>query len=80
MIDGSYREVLSDSPSIYAFVRQDRSDKITVLVNFTENDAAYDPKAAGLINDGKDKILLDNYEDGSGKIGVLRPYEAMIIR
>ena len=80
MIDGSYREVLSDSPSIYAFVRQDQSDKMTVLVNFTENDAAYDPKAAGLINDGKDKILLDNYEDGSGKIGVLRPYEAMIIR
>ena len=79
MNDGSYREVFSESPSIYAFVRQNRSDKMIVLVNFTGKDAAYDPKEAGLIDDGKDKILLDSYED-SGKIGVLRPYEAMVIR
>ena len=80
MTDGSYTEVLSESKSIYAFAREDNAGKMTVLVNFTGDEAAYDAEKAGIADAKKAQILKDSYEDGKGKIGVLRPYEAVIIR
>ena len=79
LIDGSYEEKLDNDEQIYAYLREDDSDSLLVMVNFSGEAAYYDPKAAGLMTDGE-QILLNNYGDTETVIGMLRPYEAVIIR
>ena len=83
LLDGDYEEYLADSEQIYAFTRQNSEERIVIMVNFTGSEAAYDPEKAGLKTD-KTEVLLSSYEDSKdarpASIGVLRPYEAVIIQ
>lgn len=80
LIDGDYSEVLSDSDTIYAYIRKNSSGKMLVIVNFSGEEVNYDPLDAGLSESDNKEIIVDSYEDGNGKVGTLRPYEAMIIK
>ena len=80
LISGSYTEVLPDSETIFAYVRENDSDRLLVLVNFSGEESIYDPAEAGLSDAGKAQILLSNYEDEKAQPGILRPYEAVVIR
>ena len=81
--DGDYEEYLADSEQIYAFARQNSEDRMVIMVNFTGSEAPYDPEKAGLKAD-KAEVLLSSYDDSKdappASIGVLRPYEAVVIR
>lgn len=80
LIDGTYEEVLADSDEIYAYLREDDSDRLLILVNFTGEEAEYDPREAGLQEEDSPEILMSSYNDTDGSIGTLRPYESMILR
>ncbi len=83
LINGAYSELLSESEEIYAFERKNGNDRMVVLVNFTGEETAYDPDKAGIKEADGEKILHSSYEDIKGaepaSIGVLRPYEAVLI-
>ena len=80
LLNGSYTEVLPDSDSIYGYIRENDSGRLLILVNFSCQEAAYDPAEAGLPAAGKEEILFSNYEDEKARTGVLRPCEAVVIR
>lgn len=82
LLDGTYEEKLRDSEEIYAYIRENDSDRLLIMVNFSGDEAAYDPQEAGLQEAGTPEILMTNYgsTDTEAAIGVLRPYEAVIIR
>ena len=80
LIDGSYTEMLPESETVYAYVRENDSDRMLVLVNFSGEEAVYNPAEAGLSDEENAQILFCNYEDSKARPGVLRPYEAIVIR
>ncbi len=83
LIAGDYTEFLPDSEEIYCFRRNSSNDSILVLTNFTSGDVDYDPKAAGIEDAGKFKVLCSSYEDSEDYTaplpGHLRPYEAVVV-
>lgn len=68
---GTYREVLADSESIYAYERSLDGKTVIVLVNFTTNNAPYD----AALTEGA-KRIDGSYPDTEA--GLLRPLEAVI--
>ena len=80
LIDGAYEELFKDSEEIYAFTREDGSDKLLIVVNFTGQTVTFDKAEAGLEGNDAAEILLSNYEGTDHAAGTLRPYEAQIIR
>lgn len=83
LINGAYRELLPESEEIYAFERKNDSERMVILVNFTRNEVRYDPSEAEIDAAGGEKVLHSSYEDDKDQndaaIGILRPYEAVII-
>ena len=70
----------ADSEEIYAYVRENESDRLVILVNFTGGEAAYEPEEAGIDDNENTVLLMSNYGGTDGRIGVLRPYESVILR
>ena len=71
LLAGDYGEILPQSESIYAFVRNLGNRKLYVLVNFTTNNAPYDATIVA----GAQRVE-GNYSDAQP--GTLRPLEAVI--
>ena len=70
LVNGSYNEILSDSEEIFAYVRENSSQKAVILVNFTGNTVLYDKQ----ITDGMN-LMITNYDHTEH--GILQPYEAV---
>lgn len=83
LIAGDYTEFLSDSEEVYCFRRNSSNECVLVLTNFTAKEVDYDPKAAGIEDPGKFKVLCSTYEDQEDYTaplpGHLRPYEAVVV-
>ncbi len=79
LINGSYREILHENEQVYAFLRENDSDRIAVLVNFSGDEAVYDP-AQALLSQEAEPLLWSYPGDEPGTVGTLRPYEAVVIR
>lgn len=71
--NGIYRELMADSEDIFAYVRENNSEKLVILLNFTERLLDYSLPEVEL--DDKAIALISNSKDT--KIGVLRPFEAV---
>jgi oligo-1,6-glucosidase len=71
---GHFALLLPEDPSVYAFTRTLRDDRLLVLANFSSAPQTVDlPGGAGT-------VVLSNYPDEPTKVGSLRPWEAVIYR
>ena len=83
LIDGDYREIMAGSERVYAFVRENKDQKIVVAVNFTGDTVDLDLSEAGVSDPGSATVMLSNYQDIASEAattGKLRPYEAVVLR
>lgn len=71
--NGIYRELMADSEDIFAYVRENNSEKLVILLNFTERLLDYSLPEVEL--DDKAIAIISNSKDT--KIGVLRSFEAV---
>ncbi|MCB9454265.1 MAG: alpha-glucosidase [Anaerolineaceae bacterium] len=81
IVYGTYDLVLNDHPQIYAFTRTLESERLLVLLNFS-NEAASCTLPDGLTTDHFE-LLIANYQVESGMAFdtvTLRPYEARVYR
>lgn len=70
LLDGKYTELLSDSEEIFAYTRENGSQKATILINFTGKDVTYDKSLV----DEKAQVT-SSY--GETQTGTLKPFEAV---
>ena len=70
---GDFTMLLPDDERVYAFTRRLGDDELLVLGNFSGEDAAV------ALDDLGGELVLGNYDD-AGEPGVLRPWEARILR
>jgi oligo-1,6-glucosidase len=70
---GDFTMLLPDDERVYAFTRRLGDDELLVLGNFSGEEAAV------ALDDLGGELVLGNYED-AGEPGVLRPWEARILR
>ena len=68
---GDYEELFHDDEQIYAYTRSGQDGKITVLINFSGEEASYD---ASCVENAE--LLLGTNE--TTQKGTLAPYEAVI--
>ena len=68
---GSYRPLLEDSPSIWAYERELDGQVITVGCNWTDTEQPCD-----LWDDDGGEPLVCNYEEHAP--GILKPYECYV--
>ena len=83
LYDGNYREVAATSEQIYAFTRENKSDKLLIAVNFSGEEASVDLSGSGIQSFDDAEVLLSNYDDIVDTVCMpkaLRPYEAIIAR
>ena len=82
LVYGTYTEVLNDREDIYAFVREDGEEKLLIAVNYSGEEAEYDITLTGAGE--TEEILISSYGDdddrGGAMPGMLRPYEAVVLR
>ena len=73
LAEGSYEEILADHEQIIAYIRKNDEDELCVLINLSNETAAYDPSLC----EGKEVILnnAETYEKGS-----LAPLQCVILR
>ncbi len=73
LAEGSYEEILADHEQIIAYIRKNEEDELCVLINLSNETAAYDPSLC----EGKEVILnnAETYEKGS-----LAPLQCVILR
>ncbi|MBO4395842.1 MAG: alpha-glucosidase [Eubacterium sp.] len=82
LVDGDYKEIMSDSEQVYSFVRQSGDKKFIVAVNFTGEAATLDLSEAGVTDPSEANVALSSYTDLGQPVtnaGELRPYEAVVI-
>ncbi len=70
--EGDYEEMMADDEQIYAFMRDNGKNKACIFVNFSGEEAKYDPS----LKEGSE-LLISSYEE-EAMDGVLRPYESVI--
>ena len=84
LLNGTYKELLPESEEIFAFERKCDDKRMVVLINFTGKEVTYDLSAPDIKGSGDPEILCSSYENienaGSPSPGVLRPYEAVILK
>lgn len=73
LVYGKYTLLDKDNPNIYAYTRELNGKKLLILLNFTNETAAFDTG----FDLSKAKILLGNYSAASTN-NRLKPYEAVI--
>ena len=71
LTEGDYTELFHEDEQIFAFTRENGEEKITVLINFSTEEADYD---AGCVENAE--LLLGSA--GESEKGVLKPLEAAI--
>ncbi len=72
IVEGTFEPLLEDDPSVYAYRRVLGDQKLTVLLNWTDRNAACELK-----EQLKGTELISNYKQH--KTGELLPYEAIVI-
>ena len=78
IVYGSYRLLMEESDSVFAYVRTLGEQKLLVLCNFTRDEQALDIPAQVRCSDGE--VLISNYgKEQAEDIQTLRPYEAIAI-
>lgn len=74
-VNGEFTLLMEEDPQVFAYIRKEGDTEVMVCANFSETPAACD-----LLSEWKDgEVLIWNYKE-KGETGVLRPYEAMMIR
>ena len=88
LVYGTYRLLLEESGSVYAYERTLGDERLTVLCNFTDQTQSCGLSCRDL---GTDNVLIGNYPDQSGTFRgngpalheeediCLRPYEAIVL-
>ncbi|EMT45925.1 MULTISPECIES: alpha,alpha-phosphotrehalase [Anoxybacillus] len=77
---GDYELILEDHPSIFAYIRNGKNEKLVVINNFYGRETLFEwPKHID-INEYTSQVLLSNYEDSPSdfKKITLRPYESIV--
>ncbi len=78
LVYGAYELLDKDNPQVYAYTRVQGEDKMVVLLNFSEKEAAFAlPETMEL-----GEVQINNYEDlkqGEGLVN-LQPYQAVIYK
>ncbi len=80
IVYGTYDLILEDHPSIFAYVRTWKDEKLVVIANFTEASCVFElPKE---ITYSSSELLIHNYDtqDESIENIVLQPYEARVYK
>lgn len=75
MVNGVYDVLIPDHPQIYAYTRTLGDKQLLVLCNDSEKEVGVPAEIEEKIA-GAQGILIQNYKDV--KVGVLRPYEAVV--
>lgn len=70
-VDGRYSAILPEREDVFAYSRENSTQKLTVVANFTESEVPFPQDILNLAGEP----LLSNYETWPSG-GVLRPYEA----
>lgn len=73
--EGSYGPLWEDDDNIFAYVRESGREKLLVLCNFRDREIPCSAEEEW----EEGEVLITNY-DGHREKGILRPYEAMIIK
>ena len=73
LTEGSYEEVLNESEQIFGFLRRGSEEEVLVLVNFSEEEADYDPALA----EGAELLISSA---GESRPGVLKPLESAVYK
>jgi oligo-1,6-glucosidase len=78
IVHGSYDILVPEDESIYVYTRTLESQKLLVLLNFTNEDQSFDVPAD--LQGKKNEILISNYEANTeyGSSISLKPYEAIV--
>ncbi|GAM13537.1 glycoside hydrolase family 13 protein [Mesobacillus selenatarsenatis] len=78
IVHGSYDILVPEDESIYVYTRTLESQKLLVLLNFTNEDQSFDIPAD--LQGKKNEILISNYEANTeyGSAISLKPYEAIV--
>jgi oligo-1,6-glucosidase len=78
IVHGSYDILVPEDESIYVYTRTLESQKLLVLLNFTNKDQSFNVPAD--LQGKKNEILISNYEANTeyGSIISLKPYEAIV--
>ncbi|WP_102262932.1 glycoside hydrolase family 13 protein [Mesobacillus jeotgali] len=78
IVHGSYDILVPEDESIYVYTRTLESQKLLVLLNFTNENQSFDVPAD--LQGKKNEILISNYEANTeyGSTISLRPYEAIV--
>lgn len=78
IVHGSYDILVPEDESIYVYTRTLESQKLLILLNFTNEDQNFDVPAD--LQGKKNEILISNYEANTeyGSAISLKPYEAIV--
>lgn len=78
IVHGSYDILVPEDESIYVYTRTLESQKLLVLLNFTNENQSFDVPAD--LQGKKNEILISNYEANTeyGSTISLKPYEAIV--
>jgi oligo-1,6-glucosidase len=78
LVYGKYTLLDKDNPNVYSYTRELDGKKILIALNFSANNAVYEPgfslEKSKIISDNYSELFVDNKNNT-----ILRPYEAMII-
>lgn len=74
LVYGKYTVIDHANPNVYAYTREMEGKKMLVLLNFKAVPATVSLSGLDL---GKAKLLMGNYSE-TGKVGELKPYEAVV--
>lgn len=66
--DGKFSLLLRDDPNVFAYTRENKDTKLTIIANYTDKELDMPIKPDG-------NLLISNYNDVTNK---LRPYEALV--
>ena len=78
IVYGKFEMLLPESEFIFAYTRTYKKERLLVLCNFTEEEQPVELEREFQTADNQ--ILISNYgKENTGKINVLRPYEAIAI-
>jgi oligo-1,6-glucosidase len=78
LVYGKYTLLDNDNPNVYCYTRELDGKKLLIALNFSENNATYEPgfslEKSKIISSNYSELFVDNKNNT-----ILRPYEAMII-
>jgi len=78
LVYGKYTLLDKDNPNVYCYTRELDGKKLLIALNFSENNATYEPgfslEKAKINSNNYSELFVDNKNNT-----ILRPYEAMII-